>query len=101
MQNLKEQMEQAGWGNVRVLDPSEHLRGPDGVEAFGEDEGGDVSIHIDAGRGGTVRGFEVYRKEIDNEVTSSGRIPYRSVPTPEGAMGAWEERMADQARGLA
>lgn len=101
MTTLKEQLERAGWQHVRQLDPSENLRGPDGIEAFGEEPGGDVSIHVDAGIGGTVRGFEVYRRDTGGDIDASGHIPYRSVPTPEGAMGVWEEQMADRMRGLA
>jgi len=98
---LQEQMERAGWQKVRTFPPGTGLA-DDAVEGMGQDAGGDLSIHVEADRAGAGRSYQITRRldAAGEEFDASGRIRHAGVPTPEEAMGRWEELRADVARGL-
>lgn len=101
-EKLKEELERAGWENVRTYPQGMGLRGAESVEAIGEDAGGDISIHVDADGQGAVQGYELYRRHLDpGDAERSGRFPHCGpLPSPEAAVGEWETRQAEEARGL-
>lgn len=98
-EKLKRAMDAAGWRGVRVWPLGHGLKGDDKIEATGVDPAGDIGIHVDAGPDGHPEGFAVSREGTGD---GSGWISYsRGVPTPEEAMGVWEELNAGEAnRGL-
>lgn len=98
-QRLKGDMERAGWTKIRTFPPGYGVYGADKIEAMGEDPTGDISIHVDAGRDGHIEGWQAYRSTREQGVyDASGRIAdSRGVPTPEQAVGRWEEQEAAEA----
>lgn len=102
-QKLKQDMERAGWTKIRTFPAGYGVYGKDTIEAMGEDATGDISIHVDAGPDGHCEGWQAYRSTHERGVyDASGRIAdSRGVPTPEQAVGHWEDlEAAEAAAGL-
>jgi hypothetical protein len=91
---LVEEARRKGWTKVAAI-PDRHRRYGGGIEIEATSPDAEFEIYIDAGADGYVEGFEISRIDANADgPLTSGRMPTRTVPTPEEAVGQWEDARA-------